>query len=319
MVSLTLGALLVTVSVCLALAIAAFAESRDHALSLQRELADLKGTNACQARDTWPAGTTKTFSLTSGGNERSYLVHLPAKFDTNASYPLILAFAGKGGSAASLEQYAQLNVLPAIIVYPQALLGPDGTTSWQGAPYSPPSDDVAFIRELLDRIEGQLCVQKAHIFASGLSNGGGMSWVLSCKLSDRIAAFAMFAGAYYYSENNCKPKRPAALVNVHGDQDGIVPYAGSTTRKLPPIDDWVKQRAISNGCKFPPQISETPFNTTLTTWQDCKDNATVQNVRLRGAGHIWPRTLHLSTTKTAASSDSAFSLLDFFMQHPLYK
>lgn len=317
-VALTLGALLVVLSGCLMAALSAISDSRTHARELQQELSAVQEAAGCQARDTWQAGATKSFTIASGGHQRSYLVHLPEKFDINKSYPLILAFAGKGGSAASIEGYSHLNTLPAVIVYPQALPGIDGYSAWQGAPYSPPVDDVAFIRDLLDRVEGQLCIQKAHIFASGLSNGGGMSWVLSCSLSDRIAAFAMFAGAFYYPEKSCQPKRPAAIINVHGDNDTIVPYTGSLTRKLPPIENWVKQRAVNNGCKFPPKIAETPFNTTITTWENCRDNATVQSIRLHGAGHIWPRTLHLTSQQTG-KDDSASSLLNFFLQHPLYK
>lgn len=317
-VAFTLSALLIVLSGCLLAALSAIAQSREHAWALEQELTSIEEATDCQARDTWTPGTTKSFAIESEGYERTYLVHLPQKFSINKSYPLILAFAGKGGTAAGIEDYSHLNTLPAIIVYPQALVGTDGALAWQGAPYSPKTDDVAFIRTLLDRVEGQLCIQKAHIFASGLSNGGGMSWVLSCNLSDRIAAFAMFAGAYYMPENKCQPKRPAAIVNVHGDEDTIVPYTGSTLRKLPPIEEWVKQRAVNNGCQFPPRIAQTTTTTTVTTWTGCKNDATVQNIRLHGAGHIWPSTLHI-TSKASGPNDSATSLLDFFMQHPLYK
>lgn len=316
-IALSLSALLIVLSGCLLIALSVIAQSREHASNLEQELSSIEEATDCQARDPWTPGTTKTFSTYSGGYERSYLVHLPKNFSVHKSYPLILAFAGKGGSAASIEGYSRLDTLPAITVYPQALAGTDGALAWQGAPYSPAVDDVAFIRDVLDRIEGQLCVQKAHIFASGLSNGGGMSWVLSCSLSDRIAAFAMFAGAFYYPEDSCKPERPAAIINIHGDKDTIVPYTGSLTRKLPPIEDWIKQRAHNNGCKSPPTVTQSPFNTTVTTWTNCKNNATVRNILMHGSGHVWPQTLHING-RVDEASDSAVSLLNFFMAHPLY-
>lgn len=317
MIALILSALLIVLAACLLIALSVISETREHTSSLEQQLSSVEEATDCQARDTWEPGTTKKFTVRSGGYERLYLVHLPVKFSNNKSYPLILTFAGKGGSAASIEGYSRLDTLPVITVYPQALIGTDGMLAWQGAPYSPKVDDVAFIRDLLDRLEGQLCIQKAHIFASGLSNGGGMSWVLSCSLSDRIAAFAMFAGAFYYPEDQCRPARPAAIINVHGDKDTIVPYGGSLARKLPPIEDWVKQRAKRNGCKTPPSVTHTPFNTTITIWNSCKDDATVENITLHGAGHIWPQTLHTGPGDTQPS-DSAVSLLNFFMSHPLY-
>lgn len=312
-----LGLLAFIFAICLFFVTTSAETARQDARQLARELNAVQEANDCQARDTWTPGTTKSFTITSGGLERHFLVHLPAKFSSEQSYPLILGFAGKGGTAQNAEAASQFDSLPVISVYPQALIGKDGVLAWQGAPYSPDTDDVAFIRDILDRLEGQLCIQKPRIYSAGLSNGGGMSWVLSCKLSDRIAAFAMFAGAFYYPEANCKPPRAAAILNVHGDADPMVPYGGSFLRQLPDIESWVAERARSNRCKSPPNVIRTTATTTVTTWADCEDNATVRNVRLHGVGHVWPETLDL-TAKPAGSDNSAKSLLDFFLAHPLY-
>ena len=48
--------------------------------------------------------------------------------------------------------------------------------------------DVRFISELIDTLEAAYNIDPARIYANGLSNGGGMAFVLSCTLSDRIAA-----------------------------------------------------------------------------------------------------------------------------------
>jgi polyhydroxybutyrate depolymerase len=255
--------------------------------------------------------------MESGGQTRQYLVHLPAKFLTTQSYPVILGFAGKGGSMQNAEATSQFDTLPVIGIYPQALIGKDGKRAWQGAPYSPDVDDVGFIRDILNSLEVQLCIQKPRIYSAGLSNGGGMSWVLSCQLSDRIAAFAMFAGAFYYPESNCKPARAAAILNVHGDADTTVPYGGSALRRLPDIDSWIAERARNNKCKTPPSILHTTATTTITTWTGCINDATVRNVRLHGAGHVWPEHLDFANGSSNTVS-SAQSLLDFFLAHPLY-
>lgn len=315
--SVCLGLLAFVFAIGLFLAITAAENLRQEARRLAQELSAIQETSNCQARSAWTAGTTKSFSMQSGGHERKFLVHLPSKFNPSQSYPLILGFAGKGGTAENAEAASQFDSLPVIAVYPQALTGKDGVLAWQGAPYSPDVDDVGFIRDILDKLEGQLCIQKSRIYSAGLSNGGGMSWLLSCQLSDRIAAFAMFAGAFYYPESNCKPSRPAAILNVHGDADPMVPYQGSILRRLPPIESWVAERARNNQCKTPPSILYTTATTTVTTWSNCKGNATVRNVRLHDTGHVWPERLDL-TNKPAGSDNSAKSLFDFFLAHPLY-
>ena len=39
-------------------------------------------------------------------------------------------------------------------------------------------------------------IDPARIYANGLSNGGGMAFVLSCTMSDRIAAVGLVAAAH---------------------------------------------------------------------------------------------------------------------------
>ena len=40
--------------------------------------------------------------------------------------------------------------------------------------------DVTFMNDLLDRVEGDLCVDRNRVFVTGLSMGGMMSTVLGC-------------------------------------------------------------------------------------------------------------------------------------------
>jgi polyhydroxybutyrate depolymerase len=244
-------------------------------------------TPSCTARDTWQAGTTKSFLLNSGGLQRSYLVHLPADFNPSQYYPALLFFPGKGASASNGEQSGKLDQLPAITIYPEPTIGNDGYLSWQGAPYSSGSDDVQFASDMLDKVEGQLCVRPSQVYAVGMSNGGGMVSVLSCQLSDRFAAYGIVAGAMYYPAGGCTPHQPTPLINMHSDDDPTVPYLGSAVRKLPAIDSWIAARAKDNGCSTIPNTTYLNAMTTVTTWQFCHNDATVQNIRLHNVGHIW--------------------------------
>jgi|GEM_PF-1918240 len=275
--------------------------------------------STCSSRDIWKEATTREFTLISNGKQRTYRVHLPADYVTTHSYPLVLAFTGKGENAKQFENTIGLKSISAITVYPQALIGQDGVTSWEGAPYSPNTDDVSFINDILDKLEGQLCIQKSRIYSVGFSNGGGMSWLLSCQTSDRIAAFAMIAGAFYYPEEKCHSKRPTPVLNIHGDKDNQVPYDGSIKRKLPKIDDWVLHHASANRCDAKPSVVQPNLTTVITTWNNCQDSATVQNIRLIGGGHAWPSTLtvQLKNKKTAIQKTTDI-LWSFFVAHPLH-
>lgn len=240
----------------------------------------------CIARDVWEPGTSKLFSVESDDLAREYLVHLPQDFKTNKEYPAIIYFSGKGKGAADSDFYSGYSQLPVVTIYPEPTIGIDGALSWQGAPYSSGVDDIKFVSRMLDQINGQLCIERSHVYAAGVSNGGSMVALLSCELSDRINGFGMVAGAYYSPETDCTPKKPAPIISIHGDGDVVVPYTGSVARHLPSIDQWSATRARYNNCNSKPFVSH-QHATTTTEWQTCDDNASIRSVLLHGVGHAW--------------------------------
>lgn len=285
--------------------------------SLQQQLAEASHTNDCTSRDAWRAGSTRVFTMTFQGETRTYRVHLPKAFTRTKRYPILLALAGKGEHAKEFQLSRGLDTLPAITIYPEPTLGIDGITAWQGAPYSSEIDDLAFINNVLDRVEGQLCVQKSRVYAVGWSNGGGLAWLLSCRQPDRIAAFAMIAGAFYYPEHACHAKRPTSVLTIHGDLDSMVPYSGSPTRKLPAIEEWIAARAKNNGCDSSPLITYPDIYTQVNTWQGCDHKTTIQGVRLLGGEHAWPIVLHTTSSPSESTLTTPEALWSFFSQHPM--
>lgn len=254
------------------------------ATELEKQLLATKrpAPSTCRVNGDWQANTTRTQSI----DNRSYLVHLPANFVPYEYYPLLLFYPGKGASAEAAQAAYGLDNLPAIVVYPYPTMSKDGLLAWQGAPYSSDSDDIGFTRSILDKLQAELCVDRTKVYAMGMSNGGGFASLLSCRLPDRFAAYAVVAGAMYSPGGQCTPPQPAPMISIHGDQDPIVPYDGSPLRNLPPVENWAATRARMNGCNKPTTITS-GFHTVATIWNDCRDNATVQNIRVEGGGHMW--------------------------------
>lgn len=260
--------------------------------TLEQQINALSSARAvCHSRDTWQADTVRNFSVDVDGATRDFLVHLPKDFSISRYYPALLFFGGKGSSAQAALNHPGVKELPAITVFPQPTLGNDGVYAWQGAPYSSGADDVTFVNAVLDKVQGQLCIDRSRIYAAGWSNGGGMVALLSCRMSDRIAAYGMTAGALYYPTSECTPTRPTPIISIHGDNDNSVPYAGSLARRLPNIDEWSAKRASMNACSIKPFTTYPNGQTVTTTWQFCKDGATVEHQRIRGAGHAWTSTM----------------------------
>ena len=86
--------------------------------------------------------------------------------------------------------------------------------------------DVRFISELIDTLRSAYNIDPARIYANGMSNGGGMAFVLSCTLSDRIAAVGMVAPAQSLPRDWCTATRPVPMIAFQGTADPMVPYDG---------------------------------------------------------------------------------------------
>src|SRR3989449_5747558 len=93
--------------------------------------------------------------------------------------------------------------------------------------------DVRFISALIDTLEAAYNIDPTRIYANGVSNGGGMAFVLSCTLSDRIAAVGMVAAAQSLPWSWCTDRRPVPMIAFHGTADPIAPYSGGRSAGPP--------------------------------------------------------------------------------------
>ncbi|WP_306371355.1 PHB depolymerase family esterase [Nocardiopsis sp. CC223A] len=234
-------------------------------------------------------GETARYSLVSGGVEREYLVRLPRDYTPGRTWPVLLAYHGRGGGAEGMAGYSGLTGLPAVVVLPDALLGEGGRSAWQGAPYSPPGvDDVAFTRALLDTVESRTCVDRTRVYAAGMSNGGGFTAVLACAAPERIAAIAPVAAAFYPHGLECDTSRAVPVVSFHGTDDSTIPYTGDPGRGLPDVADWNADRAAANGCRRGPEAERLGPDVTALEWTGCAGGADVRHLVVAGGGHTWP-------------------------------
>ncbi|MFC4947036.1 alpha/beta hydrolase family esterase [Pseudonocardia sp. GCM10023141] len=275
----------------------------------------------CLHQPAVPLGRTVVQSMTSGGYDRSYLLHLPATYTSWHPVPVIMGFHGRKGNGYDIEAFSGLDALDAIVVYPVGLKGEADQPAWQGAPYQPPSDDVLFVSNLLDRLQDAYCVDPLRIYATGKSNGGGFTALLACRMQNRIAAFATVAGAFYPETRvGCGPGRPVSIVDFHGTADPTVGYDGEASshgEPLPPMMDWVQDWADHDHCG--PAVTTT-IGTDITefAYPNCWGRSDVVHYRVAGAGHTWPGELVDSGPGSATQTIKATQIAwDFFMDHPL--
>ncbi|HEX7364627.1 MAG TPA: PHB depolymerase family esterase [Dehalococcoidia bacterium] len=243
-------------------------------------------------------------SLNVDGRKRSYILHIPPGYDNETKMPLVIVLHGGGGNAENIITTTDFSVKADatgfIVVYPNGTgrFNTDRLLTWNagnccGYASDNNVDDVAFIRALIDDLLNRLAVDPSRIYASGISNGGMMCYLLACQLSDKIAAIAPVSGAM--EMDNCYPTQPVSVIIFHGTADEHVLYYGGKPLKQadnhPRIDKpvsyavnfWVE----ANDCVPAPQ-KEVMGNIIEETYGDGKDDTEVVLYTIVDGKHAWP-------------------------------
>lgn len=244
-------------------------------------------TAGCRA----PRRDTTNVVVPIDGHDRTALVHVPASLDLRHRAPLVLSFHGSGTTAEFQAGYdgvdAEGDAAGYISVHPQGLpvdlLG-NGSIVLGWDLYNPDTRDPAFVRALLTQLDTVLCIDSRRVYATGISNGGGMAQLLACTLTDRIAAIAPVAALPALP---CPGAAPTPTIAFHGRQDLFVPYDGIRAVGLPGVEDVVGAIAIRNGCSpEPPARRAVTAHVERIRWDDCRAQTVLY--RIEQHGHAWP-------------------------------
>jgi polyhydroxybutyrate depolymerase len=265
-------------------------------------------------------------SMLSAGEKRTYLIHVPKGYDASRPTPLVITIHGFVQWPAHQMHISRWNELADeygfIVVYPSGTRFPKRwRTGAMPGREQDPSADIQFISDLIDRLKADYNIDTTRIFANGLSNGGGMSFLLSCHLADRIAAIGIVAGLLPTTLGACRPSRQVPVMMFHGTADPIVPYAGGRFRRagtFPSIPEWAAALARRNGCSDPPREIPAKGEVSGIAYKGCP--AEVVLYTIQGGGHTWPGGKPIPAWiagRTSMDIDATRSFWEFFQEHPL--
>jgi len=159
----------------------------------------------------------KTISVTI---EVPYLLYLPADYDPEKKWPLIMFLHGIGQSGDKPERVADTGLpqmlkndknFPFIVLSPQCPRG-----QWW---------DNKTLITLLDDILGQYSIDKERIYLTGLSMGGFGTWSLACAYPERFAAIAPICGGG--EPIFARQLKDMPIWAFHGAKDQAVPVERS--------------------------------------------------------------------------------------------
>ncbi len=244
-----------------------------------------------------------------------------------------MSFHGGTGNAENQRSVSNFNDLADekgfILVYPNGTgrLSDDKILTWNGGAccgYAMTNnvDDVAFVRAIVADLQSSYNIDSKRIYATGLSNGGILSYRLACEAADLFAAIAPVSGTLNYKV--CAPSEPVSLIHFHGTADQNLPYDGGygpdsiADVLFASVEESLNFWLAANRCPDAP-TSESFADIVHESYKDCAGGTSVELYKIIGGGHAWPGNSGPSRAGGDAPTQtiSATQLIwEFFAAHP---
>ena len=263
-------------------------------------------------------------------NPRPVSVYVPAQYDGHTPTPLVIALHGYTGNGSAMDSYFNLTSFAAsrgfLYCYPDGLMkaGGLGWNAWFDDPviasfYSSPwSDDVGFIRGIVEAVANQFALDRKRVYLIGHSMGGGMAHFAAVRNADLIAGIASLAGnpAVFYPA----PTEPVNILIIHGTADETVSYKDALPT-APPYSPlfpgalhlgqiWAdfngaKDRVTEATRSLDLEASLAGLDTVITRWTNAPPGGAVEVWSILGGTHI-----------PSLSPNFTPKVLDWLLAHP---
>ena len=180
---------------------------------------------------------TSSHTVNVGGRDRIYRLHKPSGLPASAG--LVVVLHGGFGSAEQAERSYGWDKLADserfVVAYPDGV-----NRAWNvngggccGKPAREHVDDVAFISAAVADVAKNVSVNASRVYATGMSNGGRMSYTLACDTT-LFAAIGPVSGTQL---DPCRSPHPTSVMAIHGPADPLDPYGGGGQVILPAVGE----------------------------------------------------------------------------------
>jgi polyhydroxybutyrate depolymerase len=267
------------------------------------------------------AASIRDETIQTKDGSRHYLVAW-REGSAKAVRPLVIVLHGHTGSAKNvlgrglqerspLSQWASIADREDIVVAAlDGATGVDGKQGWNdgrpGNSGNPTTDDVGFVKAVIERIEREQKTDLHRVYAMGMSNGGVFAFRLAMDLDHPLAAIAAACASMPGDHVPAKPSRAVSVLMIEGTADPLMPYEGGQVHFYNTLRGFVLGTEASlnfwkaaDGLKDDPVVESIPHTgrkldatrVARTTWGDAK-GLQVMLLKVQGGGHCEPSINH---------------------------
>ncbi|MGH3620900.1 MAG: alpha/beta hydrolase family esterase [Sciscionella sp.] len=282
----------------------------------------------------------RTVSVHSAGRSYSVPVYFPRGYTNSRRVPLLLDLHGSAGNGLhqlKLSGFATLAAKHDFLV-----AAPDGGVrehahfgvsrySWNvpGVPlfggHKVPAgarNDVRFLRDTINQIVAENCVDRGEVYVAGFSGGARMASALACDDASQVDAIIAVSGlragmpatnGRQPKPSTCRPGEPVSVLAFHGLADKVAPYRGGAGKDWRySVPEALTSWARLDGCARRVVHRAVSRHVRLTSYPRCGSRpggrSLVELFTISDGGHRWPgsdyTTAHASGHSTHEISGS---------------
>jgi polyhydroxybutyrate depolymerase len=218
----------------------------------------------------------------------------PERLPENA--PLVFFLHGYHGNARNYAKMGMSRVADKhgfAVVYPQGKPDRRDVPHWNARLTLSETDDIGFLSALAQKLQRTHNLDPERTFASGVSNGGFMSYTLAAERPEVFKAVGSIIGTMSgYTWEHREDIKPVPVLQISGLDDRIVPVDGS----MRPFGGWggaPDQKTIIEFWKDLDQttteeVIEVSADTTAYRYGDGVEGCEVWLYEVKGWGHRVP-------------------------------
>lgn len=230
--------------------------------------------------------------FTSGGIERSFILHLPKLYTKpgTAVYPIILCLHGKGSNGHEMKMYTGLNStgdeMNSIVAYPTTLEG-----QWPYTDTNAIRREATYLKDVIEAITSGYLGDPHRVYMTGMSSGGIFTFTFAALHPETLKGIAVVSGNITPAAQPDILKNVAilpSLLLIHGTADllydgrdgmfltaeeSFTTYLGACADETP-VHEWLPDINKKDKCTVEK----------ITYW--CPEQ--LQYYRIKNGGHHWP-------------------------------
>ena len=244
-------------------------------------------------------------SIEHNNETRQYIYYEPENLQENS--PLVFVMHGYSSDASVIKNYSNMNTIANengfAVCYPRGTEDDYGNRFWNvGYDFHPNEtvDDVDFLVQLANYLQKKHDLSSENIFATGMSNGGEMCYMLACEASTTFKAVTSVAGMMLQNiMDSCNSENLIPIFEIHGTNDDVNIYNGDPNSSgewgaYPSIPETIDYWSNLNNCSsfttenLPNPNSNDGSYVVKERHYDSDNGNEIWLYKVVGGGHDWP-------------------------------